>query len=68
MVKGPVYTFLLVYVAIHCRCGLTSRQIGPGMLSEFGVIVVCSGQARGMADRGPGRSPHRTWDFAARGR
>jgi hypothetical protein len=35
---------------------LTSRWIGPGMLGEFGVIVICSGRAGGRAERGPGRS------------
>jgi hypothetical protein len=61
-------------VALEIR-RLTSRWIGPhlqcasrGMLGEFGVIVVCSARAEGWAERGPGRSPQRTWDCAARGR
>ncbi len=37
-------------------CALTSRWIGPGMLGEFGVIVVCSGRVGGKAERDPGRS------------
>jgi hypothetical protein len=35
---------------------LTSRWVGPGMLGDFGVIVVCSGWLRGRAVRDPGRS------------
>jgi hypothetical protein len=38
---------------------LTSRWIGPGMLGEFGVIVVCSGRTGGRVERGPGRSARR---------
>jgi hypothetical protein len=52
----------IVEIGPHLQCA--SR----GLLGEFGVNVVCSGWLGCRAVRVPGRSPHRTWDFAARGR
>jgi hypothetical protein len=45
-----------------------SRQAARTVLDEFGVIVVCSGGHGGKEADGPGRSPQRTLDCAARGR